>query len=603
MNPDSNTNPATGVWSADEAARGRVASRAGRFMVAPARPDIGEQALKDWLAGAGNIEILRVLAARGPLYPPVAVVRAPHDRMVALQRAAGAAFIVEPDKSLGACASGTLMPSAFAPSGAVATTGGFTTTVAVLSEAGQPVERADVQLIGQRWSAQGITGSDGKVALTLFGELPQNVEELIVRPREGYWGLWHRRPDIAADAVNSLALRPLAEVGEPGWAAQAMRIDRLPAEYRGRGVKIALIDSGVATSHRQLRRVDHGLEVAGTDGRTWSQDAAGHGTPCAGIIAAAADGASGIRGIAPEAELHVCALPLDPHCSDLAAALDYCIGGGIDVACVGFACRHGSTIIEQRIAAAKQHGGLALVAAAGIGGGAVRFPACSHHVLAVGAVGQLGTFAPDSPQAAHGASAAAAAGGLFVPAFSCRGLELDLGAPGVAVVACQAPDGYGVADGTSLAAAHVAALAGLVLAHHADFRRDFAARNGMRVERVFQILKETAQPIGQPWQTGAGLPDAARALGRPSQVRSMFVPLRVGLAEMRNAMRTAALADAGPDEVPFAEPVRGTATVTQLPLNPSTLTVTPVQVGEIDGETSITSLKAAMRVAGLSAVG
>ena len=376
-----------------------------------------------------------------------------------------------------------------------------------------------------------------------------------------------------------------------------MQVDRLPPEYRGRGAKIALIDTGVATTNPQLRRINRGVEIGGGDGRAWSQDSAGHGTPIAGVIAAAGDGA--VRGLAPDAEVHVCGLPLDARCSDLAAALDYCVGAGIDVACIGFGCAHGSAIVAQRISAVKERGGLAVVAAAGSSGGPVWFPACSPHVLAVGAIGGLGTFPADSPQAAHGATAAAAAGGLFVPAFSCCGLELDLCAPGVAIVACQSPDAYAVCDGTSIATAHVAALAGLVLAHHADFRRDFAMRNGMRAERVFQILKETAQPIGQPWQTGAGLPDAARALGRPSQVRSMFVPLQVGLAEMRNAIEAAGLAQSGGGDVTLADVARGAATVTRFPLNPSPLTTTPAE----EGEATIEDLKAAMRVAGLSAAG
>jgi hypothetical protein len=574
------------------------AGRPGRFMIAPTRPDIGEATLKEWLAGAGTIDILRLLAPRGALYPPVAVVRMPEDAAAALQRSAGAALIVEPDEALhAAVASGAAMP-AYAACGANAIGGGFATTIEVLGEGGGPVDGAEVQLVGQRWSAQGITGADGKVTLTLFGELPQTVEALIVWPRGGYWGLWQRRPDLAADAVSSLALRPLAAASEPAWGAQAMQVDRLPAEYRGRGAKIALIDSGVATSHRQLRRIDRGCEIGGDAVRAWSQDPAGHGTPSAGVVAAA-EGAAGIRGLAPDAELHVCSLPLDARCSDLAAAVDYCVGAAIDVACVGFGCAHGSAIVEQRIAAAKQRAGLAVVAAAGSSGGPVRFPASSRQVLAVGALGALGTFPADTPQAAHGATAALAAGGLFVPAFSCGGLEVDLAAPGVAVIACQAPDDYAVCDGTSIAAAHVAALAGLVLAHHADFRRHFAVRNGMRVERVFQILKETAQPIGHPWQTGAGLPDAARALGRPSQVRSTFVPLRVGLAEMRNAIDAAGLSGAGAGEVAFAELPRGAAAVTRFPLNPSPLTAAAVDADEA----SISGLKAAMRVAGLAAAG
>ena len=602
MCADTNTNPdafASRQRAARGGARTSLASRAGRFMIAPTRPEIGEQALKDRLAGVGAIQILRMLAARGTLYPPIAIVRMPREAAAALQRSAGAALIVEPDEALAAASVAGAVSPAHAPSGANAIGSGFATTIEVLSDGDRPLDGAEVQLVGQRWSAQGLTGADGKVALTLYGELPQNVAELIVRPRGGYWGLWQRGPELAADAVNALALQPLAAAAEPGWGALAMQIDRLPVEYRGRGAKIALIDTGVATTHPQLRRIDRGVELGGADGRTWSEDPAGHGTPAAGVIAAAPDGAAGIRGLAPEAELHVCSLPRDARCSDLAAAIDYCVGAGIDVACIGFACAHGSAIVEQRIAAAKQRSGLAVVAAAGSGGGPVQFPACSRDVLAVGAIGGLGTFPSDSPQAAHATTAAAASGGLFVPAFSCGGLELDLCAPGLAVVACRSPDGYAVCDGTSIAAAHVAALAALVLAHHADFRRDFAMRNGLRVERVFQILKETAQPIGQPWQTGAGLPDAARALGRPSQVRSMFVPLQVGLAEMRNAIRTAGLAEAGVDDVAFAELPRGAATVTRFALNPSPLTATPVE----ESEATIDDLKAAMRVAGLSAAG
>ena len=213
----------------------------------------------------------------------------------------------------------------------------------------------------------------------------------------------------------------------------------------------------------------------------------GHGTPCAGLIGAIRDRAHGIRGYAPDSELHVCKLPADARCSDLVVALDYCQQNGIDVACLGFGCERGSAIVEQRIAAAKQQG-IGIIAAAGNSAGTVMFPACSPHVLAVGAIGQAGNYPEDSPQAVQ---AAAATGELFVPQFSCRGPELDLCAPGVAVVGCQSPDGYAICDGTSLAAAHVAALAALILAHHSDFGGEFARRDFRRIERLFQIFSRT----------------------------------------------------------------------------------------------------------------
>src|SRR5260221_5749560 len=134
-------------------------------------------------------------------------------------------------------------------------------------------------------------------------------------------------------------------------------------------------------------------------------------------------------------------------------------------------------------------------------------------------------------------AAVAVAGGLFVPPFSCRGPELDLCAPGVTIVACQSPDGYAICDGPSLAAAHVTALAALILAHHGDFKGGFVRRDFQRVERLFQILKDTAQPIGHPWQTGAGLPDAARALGVRAERRPLAMPLKAELGEMRSAIR------------------------------------------------------------------
>jgi subtilisin family serine protease len=224
-----------------------------------------------------------------------------------------------------------------------------------------------------------------------------------------------------------------------------MRLDRLPPECRGGGVKIGLLDSGVATSHPQLRGLEHGFEADGDDEGSWSEDPTGHGTACAGVIATT-DVAECVGGFAPDAELHVCKLPAEAYCIDLVAGLDYCLRAGVDLACIGFGCRRGSAIVEQRIRAAKRRG-IAVLAAAGSNGEAVLFPACSRHVLAVGAIGQMGTFPDETPHAARATPGARA--GLFVPAFSCRGSEVDLGAPGVAVISTQSPEGHVAADGTS----------------------------------------------------------------------------------------------------------------------------------------------------------
>ncbi|MGY8680551.1 S8 family serine peptidase [Bradyrhizobium sp. UFLA05-153] len=587
---------ATGPDDAQPTSRGnrRKPARATQYMIAPAGPGVSAQTLAEQLNQFGNI--LWTHDQRGISGPPIAIVRMPDEAAAALRRSTGGSLVIEPDSILRA-ASFAGPASSFIPATATMTALGpdLNVTIRVLSEAGTPVEQAMVRLIGEQGSVQGRTDGDGSVSLTLQDEVPETITDVFVSPRSGHWGLWQQRPYIEADAVNTFTLKPLPLAGGLDWGGEAMRFDRIPNQCRGADIKIALIDSGVATSHKQLARIDHGIDARGCEERSWSKDAAGHGTPCAGIINAAPQADHGIRGYAPDSELHVCKLPTDARCSDLIAALDDCLQNGIDVACVGVGCERGSVLVEQRIAMAKQQG-IGIIAAAGNSGAGVLFPACSAHVMAVGAVGQIGSFPEDSPQAAQAAAATAASGGLFVPPFACRGPELDLCAPGVAIVACQSPDGYAVCDGSSLAAAHVAALAALILADHADFKGSFIAKDYRRVERLFQILKDTAQPIGHPWQTGAGLPDAARALGVWSDQRPLAVPLNAGLREMRSAIRQLDRIPFGASQAMMFEPPRGPANVTRLPLNPA-----PMAFEAAGGQTAtVHELRTAMTLAGLA---
>lgn len=575
-------------------------ARNSYYMIAPAGLGVTRQTLIDRLKRVADIEIAQSYAEVGAISPPIAVVRTSDENVAALRRSTGGALVIERDRHLRAASFMGFATGAPPPSPAIAAMNGFgpgfAVAIRVVAASGEPVQHAEIQLVGEQRVAQGLTDGDGKVDLTLHGELPDTVAELFVRPRSGYWGLWRHRPNLQAHAVNSFTLEPLSLPKGPDWNGKAMRFDQLPRECRGSGIKIALIDTGVAISHKQLAGIDRGIDFSRSEGegRSWSQDNPGHGTPNAGIIGAIPDAAHGIRGYAPESELHVCRLPASARCSDLVAALDYCLENNIDVACLGFGCERGSAIVEQRITAAKQQG-VGIIAAAGNAAGAVLFPACSPHVVAVGAVGQAGSFPEDSPQAFQAAVAVAVAGGLFVPPFSSRGPELDLCAPGVAIVACQSPDGYAICDGTSLAAAHVTALAALILAHHSDFRGSFGQRDFQRVERLFQILKDTAQPIGHPWQTGAGLPDAARALGLRSQ-QWPLAPVDARLAEMRNAIRHLDRAHSGASETNAFEPPRGPANVTHLPLNP----IPAAFVAARSAEAGVQELKAAMMLAGLS---
>src|SRR5262249_26112402 len=151
--------------------------------------------------------------------------------------------------------------------------------------------------------------------------------------------------------------------------------------------------------------------------------------------------------------------------------------------------------------------------AAGNSAGPLQYPARSPCVLAVSALGKLGEFPSDSYHATLPVPPASP-DGLFFPRFGCFGPEVAVAGPGVAIVSSVPENGFAAWDGTSMAAAHIVGLAALVLAHNLDFQTVFAARNAARVDHLFDVLRQSAQPValGDRQRTGAGLPNAVTAL-------------------------------------------------------------------------------------------
>jgi len=241
--------------------------------------------------------------------------------------------------------------------------------------------------------------------------------------------------------------------------------------------------------------------------------------------------------------------------------------GRYDLACIGFGCERGSAIVE-RVSLWLNNKASDIIGRGRNTAGTVLFPACSPHVVAVGAMGQAGSYPDDSRK--HSGGGGTRRGGLFVPPFSCAGPNSILRTR-CAVVACQSPDGYAICDGTSLAAAHVTALAALILAHHGDFRGSFARADFQRVERLFQILKDTAQPIAIPGRPAPDCPTPrarlASGLSRGRLRRSM--PDWVTCATPCSIWTRFTLARA---RRTYSSRCAVPANVTRLPLNPFPLT-------------------------------
>jgi subtilisin family serine protease len=396
-------------------------------------------------------------------------------------------------------------------------------TVVVTAPDGAPVPGAEVSLFGSLMQATGVTAEDGNATLTLYGENPHTIRSLYVKPRSDFWSFLQRDPDLSDDEPNMVTLRPLSEwrglAGFPGqsaigWGQRAMRMDKLPPQFRGRGVKIAVIDSGAATSHTNLRQLGPGFDIINkeSDPGTWNQDALGHGSHCSGVIGGT-DPSFGILGFAPEAEIHVCKLFPGGQISQLIEALEYCIEHQIDVVNMSLGGTEPSEALEAQILRAKRFG-VACIAAAGNSGGAVQYPASSPNVLAVAAIGKIGEFPPESYHT-ETMNGDADAEGYFTARFSCHGPRVDVCAPGVAIVSSVPPNNFAAWDGTSTAAPHVTGLAALVLAHHPAFRGPGRAPNADRVDRLFQLIRLSARRVtlGDQTRIGYGLPDALVALG------------------------------------------------------------------------------------------
>ena len=263
----------------------------------------------------------------------------------------------------------------------------------------------------------------------------------------------------------------------------------------GEGVDVGIIDGGIDDTHPDLAE---NLADPETDGNhkawvecegddcnyPWSDDG-NHGTHVAGTVAAA-DGDSGVVGVAPEATLHalkVCSAAGGCRTSHIAKAIRYAADQGWDVVNLSL----GSPQKSPALKAAGQYAlraGVLLVASAGNRGepDSVGYPAAYDEYLAVSATNIEDEIAD----------------------FSSTGPEVGLAAPGKGV--CSAViDGYDVNNGTSMAAPHVTGAAAQLMA------------NGYSNTEAREQLLDTAENIGKSGdEQGEGLVDVAAALGYDS---------------------------------------------------------------------------------------
>lgn len=279
-------------------------------------------------------------------------------------------------------------------------------------------------------------------------------------------------PAVAADlpeqAIENLKKNKNIAYIEPDFEVKALGetlpwgIEKIGApqvhesDNKGTGVNVAIIDTGIDYTHQDLAaNYEGGKDFV--NGDLDPMDDNGHGTHCAGIIAAV-DNDIGVIGVAPEANLYALKI-LDStgsgSSSDLIAAIEWAIdthkdtdqSNDIQIISMSLGSNLGDLSLQGECSKAYYDYGILLVAAAGNDGNrrgtgdSVDYPGAYSSVIAVAATDSTDKRA----------------------SFSSTGPTVELAAPGVNILSTYL-GGYASASGTSMACPHVAGTAALVWA-------------------------------------------------------------------------------------------------------------------------------------------
>jgi hypothetical protein len=229
------------------------------------------------------------------------------------------------------------------------------------------------------------------------------------------------------------------------WGAKKVQAPSAWAsDFTGKSIKIAVVDSGIETTHEDLKIAGG---VSFVDYTTSYNDDNGHGTHVAGIIGAK-NNQVGIVGVAPDSELYAVKV-LDQngvgYLSDLLEGIDWCIENNIDIINLSLGRPEDSQTMKAVVNKAYENNNLVVAAAgnSGTAGGTetnITSPARYESVIAVGAVDENNVRAN----------------------FSSTGPTLEIAAPGVNIVSTYMNNKYAASEGTSMAAPFAAGVLALL---------------------------------------------------------------------------------------------------------------------------------------------
>ncbi|MFF3415444.1 S8 family serine peptidase [Streptomyces sp. NPDC002698] len=274
--------------------------------------------------------------------------------------------------------------------------------------------------------------------------------------------------------------------------------------YTGKGVKVAVLDTGIDVNHPDFAGVIDGTTsfVPG-EGVT---DVNGHGTHVASTIVGSGAASGGdYKGVAPGADLFVGKVlgGAEGYGQDswVMAGMQWAAESGADVVNMSLGDTYptdGSDPMSQTVdALSEQYGTLFVIAAGNAGPESVSAPGAAASALTVAATDKqdrLASFSSTGPLAYSG------------------GMKPDIAAPGVDITAARSQDMtdggeglYRTLSGTSMATPHVVGAAAVLAQRHPDW-------TGAQLK---EHLMSTAKGLDggySPYEVGTGRVDVAAAV-------------------------------------------------------------------------------------------
>lgn len=285
---------------------------------------------------------------------------------------------------------------------------------------------------------------------------------------------------------------PAGEYYDKQWWLDTIHAESAWKASLGKGVTVAIIDTGVDYYHDDLKEniiehwstVDYKITeyhpITGEPVTVFSQAAAdgyddnGHGTHCAGIIAAVANNNFGIAGIAPEASLYSVKVFNNMgtgESADIIQGVNRAAANGADVISMNFENYCFDQALQKAVNEAANQGVVLVAAAGNEGSNQKSYPAAFDNVIAV-----AGTDADNK-----------------LTATTNYGKWVDVAAPGEAMLSTlpigyevegctYESTGYGYMSGTSMASSVVTGIVALMMEKNPAFMLTNTKNNAAKVQ-------------------------------------------------------------------------------------------------------------------------